>query len=144
MKVSSLIAVLLAAGFSTAKNTGQVCGRGKDSCKPSSHCVPDKPNCTNLRECAGHCVWNKEFKSCGGFAINPKKCPNGYECKADPRDSRLITDLPGICLPKNLKGLQQCGGIADRPCEKGTTCFDQPWDDCDLQNGGSDCRGICL
>ncbi|CAG9950517.1 unnamed protein product [Clonostachys rosea f. rosea IK726] len=54
------------------------------------------PNCNNLRKCAGHCVWNKEFKSCGGFVINTKKCPKGYECKADLRDSVLCYLNPAV------------------------------------------------
>jgi hypothetical protein len=37
-----------------------------------------------------------------------------------------------------------CGGIAGFPCPDGQTCIDDPSDDCDPQNGGADCGGICV
>jgi hypothetical protein len=38
---------------------------------------------------------------------------------------------------------QSCGGIAARPCPGGGTCSDDPSDNCDPQQGGADCSGIC-
>ncbi|KAK0648645.1 hypothetical protein B0T16DRAFT_408568 [Cercophora newfieldiana] len=39
-----------------------------------------------------------------------------------------------------------CGGIAGIPCpeEKKQKCVDDPRDDCDPANGGSDCGGVCV
>lgn len=37
-----------------------------------------------------------------------------------------------------------CGGIAGFPCSEGFVCVDDPSDDCDPNNGGADCGGICL
>lgn len=37
-----------------------------------------------------------------------------------------------------------CGGIAGIPCEEGSTCVDDPSDDCDPEAGGADCGGICV
>jgi hypothetical protein len=38
---------------------------------------------------------------------------------------------------------QFCGGIAAFPCPEGYTCVDDPNDDCDPNQGGADCGGIC-
>jgi hypothetical protein len=46
----------------------------------------------------------------------------------------------GECAPKG----EFCGGIAGIPCPTGKTCIDDPSDDCDPQNGGADCGGICV
>lgn len=37
-----------------------------------------------------------------------------------------------------------CGGIAGLPCPDGRVCVDDPRDDCDPDNGGADCGGICV
>lgn len=36
-----------------------------------------------------------------------------------------------------------CGGIAGVGCPEGYTCVDDPSDDCDPNQGGADCGGIC-
>lgn len=36
-----------------------------------------------------------------------------------------------------------CGGIANIQCPDGLECVDDPDDDCDPNNGGRDCGGIC-
>jgi hypothetical protein len=36
-----------------------------------------------------------------------------------------------------------CGGIAGIPCAEGFACVDDPHDDCDPNQGGADCGGIC-
>ncbi|QSQ28639.1 hypothetical protein JY651_18750 [Pyxidicoccus parkwayensis] len=36
-----------------------------------------------------------------------------------------------------------CGGIAGFACPEGYSCVDDPSDDCDPNNGGADCGGIC-
>jgi hypothetical protein len=37
-----------------------------------------------------------------------------------------------------------CGGIAGFPCPPGLTCIDDPNDDCDPNQGGADCKGMCI
>ena len=39
---------------------------------------------------------------------------------------------------------QFCGGIAAIRCPEGYTCVDDPNDDCDPNQGGADCAGICV
>jgi len=36
-----------------------------------------------------------------------------------------------------------CGGIAGIPCPGASSCVDDPNDDCDPENGGADCGGVC-
>ncbi|MFY0540499.1 hypothetical protein [Nannocystis pusilla] len=48
-------------------------------------------------------------------------------------------------LHRHLRGpgADPCGGFPGTPCPDGQVCVDDPADDCDPQNGGSDCIGIC-
>ena len=43
-----------------------------------------------------------------------------------------------------LAEAQFCGGIAGITCPDGYECVDDPNDDCDPDNGGADCGGICV
>jgi hypothetical protein len=42
------------------------------------------------------------------------------------------------------RGGEFCGGIAGFPCSEGQTCVDDPGDDCDPEQGGADCGGVCV
>jgi hypothetical protein len=77
-------------------------------------------------------VQPKDIK-CGGFIMNSHSCPDGYRCQLPIG----VADVPGKCV-------QQCGGIAARPCnDPNEECVDDPTDSCDPKNGGADCGGIC-
>ncbi len=84
------------------------------------------------------------YASCGGFTTNPAKCEVGFQCIQDPRKDDQPADLPGICVPEDWP---ECGGFVGLECFPGTgppQCYDWPNDDCDPENGGADCIGICL
>lgn len=71
--------------------------------------------------------------ACNGFTTNPHACPKGWKCKREGR----IADIPGKCV-------EMCGGFAGIQCStSGTSCVDDPDDDCDPNKGGRDCGGIC-
>lgn len=57
----------------------------------------------------------------------------------------LITACdPGeAATPRKAELSSFCGGIAGIECPKGEVCADDPNDDCDPNNGGADCGGIC-
>ncbi|AEO62198.1 6e8ca68b-0046-4407-ad3b-d2b103c2a774 [Thermothielavioides terrestris] len=81
------------------------------------------------------------YQSCGGFRANPVECPDGQICIDDPYRGGcgMACDMPGICVEPVF-----CGGIAGIACKDGKKCVDDPRDDCDPENGGSDCGGICV
>ncbi|NUP10658.1 MAG: hypothetical protein HOW73_31830 [Polyangiaceae bacterium] len=60
-------------------------------------------------------------------------CPDGMVC-------------PAVCYGQCLDGapVQHCGGFAGLQCPGGMICIDDPADDCDPNNGGADCGGICI
>jgi hypothetical protein len=70
---------------------------------------------------------------CGGHSINMHGCPDGFECVGDA----LAYDGTGNCR-------KFCGGFANLPCQYGYNCQDNPFDDCDVNNGGADCGGLCF
>ncbi|KAL1652342.1 hypothetical protein SLS58_000469 [Diplodia intermedia] len=83
---------------------------------------------------------------CGG--PNADACPGGLSCV---RDLDPDADRPyggcgpgcgeyGVCIAP-----QSCGGFAGVQCgEEGRLCVDDPDDDCDPENGGADCIGMCV
>ena len=39
---------------------------------------------------------------------------------------------------------RSCGGFLGTPCPNGQLCLDDPGDDCDPDQGGADCIGVCV
>ena len=70
--------------------------------------------------------------ACGGHTLNPHQCPPRYVCEG----KQMAYDAPGSCT-------KRCGGIAGFQCDSGDICVDDPNDDCDPNNGGADCMGVC-
>ncbi|KAH6603144.1 hypothetical protein Trco_007919 [Trichoderma cornu-damae] len=122
---------------------GRPCGFKIAPCPDDMKCVPDRPGCPNINICPGHCEFKNRYPSCGGFRPRPHKCNKNSECKDDPRlppNCGMACDAPGICIPKDAP---ICGGIAGFACPDGLFCYDE-LDDCDPNDGGVDCIGICL
>jgi hypothetical protein len=78
----------------------------------------------------------------GGRASQVLDCPAGQVCITDPfkpGSCGPACDQLGICVGEKL-----CGGFAGFECDiSGQVCVDDPRDDCDPLNGGSDCEGLC-
>jgi hypothetical protein len=70
---------------------------------------------------------------CGGHVINNHACPDQYECVGEG----LAADIPGACR-------KRCGGFGNFGCGEGFECVDDWRDDCDVNNGGADCGGLCM
>ncbi|KAM5381814.1 hypothetical protein ACJZ2D_002804 [Fusarium nematophilum] len=148
MLVKNLIvaAALGLASLTAAKQgTGEPCGHKIAPCPSDQKCVPNKPSCTDLNRCSGTCYFKNQYQTCGGFRREPPPpCKKGTKCIDDSRipfSCGMACDMPGICAPKKL---HRCGGFAGLECPKGLWCYDDPTDDCDPENGGADCGGICL
>jgi hypothetical protein len=74
-----------------------------------------------------------EDTRCGGHTLNPHACPAGWDCVGEG----LAYDVPGLCR-------KFCGGFGNFPCPEGFECADDWRDDCDVNNGGADCGGLCM
>jgi hypothetical protein len=59
------------------------------------------------------------------------RCAAGTHCEADGDAASCVADG------------RFCGGIAGIECPGGGKCVDDPSDDCDPNNGGADCGGVC-
>ncbi|KAI6357940.1 hypothetical protein MCOR25_007498 [Pyricularia grisea] len=83
----------------------------------------------------------RSYDDCGGFRPTPKSCAGGQVCIDDPYvgGCGMACDMPGICVEPVF-----CGGFAGIQCADGKMCVDDNRDDCDPENGGSDCGGICV
>jgi hypothetical protein len=55
----------------------------------------------------------------------------------------FILSILTFCL-SGCADAPNCGGIAGIQCPDGLVCIDDPGDDCDPQQGGADCFGICV
>ena len=130
-------------------SSGRPCGFKIAPCPSGTECIPNDDTCTNLNRCAGTCVAKPpkiEYQSCGGKrATPPPPCKTGTECRDDPRtwngNCGLACDKPGICISVNQP---TCGGFIGASCPTGMECYDMLEDDCDPNEGGADCLGICL
>jgi len=109
---------------------GPFCGgiAGID-CPGAGMCVDDwrddcDPN-NGGNDCGGVC-------SCSGAAV---LCIEGT----------FFDDNPAVCacVPAQSTEKVFCGGIAGIPCPGAGVCVDDPSDDCDPNNGGADCGGMC-
>jgi hypothetical protein len=76
-----------------------------------------------------------------GFRIAP--CPQGEICLPNDPNCSRGENCAGTCVAAPT--YKFCGGFAGFQCEgDNETCYDDPRDDCDPNNGGADCGGICL
>lgn len=70
--------------------------------------------------------------ACGGHTISPHVCPARYVCEG----KQMAYDAPGSCT-------KRCGGFAGFACDGSDICVDDPNDECNPNNGGADCMGVC-
>jgi hypothetical protein len=103
-------------------------------------CVPTEPDvdaCATVRCAAGtECVIVDGDATCQP-AANPcaaVSCPVGSACE--------VIDGQGVCAPPDPSA-PFCGGFAGIACAGAGTCVDDPNDDCDPDDGGADCGGVC-
>lgn len=63
----------------------------------------------------------------------PLFCPPNEICVTDPSTKQSFCVKP-----------VECGGLVVKRCPKGQKCVDDPRDDCDPDDGGADCSGVCI
>jgi hypothetical protein len=103
---------------------------GQAECQPVT-----APECAAVSCIEGsECVVVDGVASCQPIEPNPCAavlCPVGTTCE--------VVDGEGVCSAS----APFCGGFAGIECNGAAQCVDDPSDDCDPQNGGADCGGVC-
>lgn len=69
------------------------------------------------------------------------ECEEGQHCQLTP-----VTCVQAPCpeIPECVPDEKiTCGGFGGFPCPDNLSCIDDPSDDCDPNNGGADCGGVC-
>ena len=118
-----------AAGNAGGGPCGPVdCAKGQVCCNES---------CGICTEPGGVCTQ----QACVGEPCGPTTCSVGLVCCNE--SCGTCTEPGGVCTEQFCEPGPFCGGIAGIPCPGAGQCVDDWRDDCDPNNGGADCGGVC-
>jgi hypothetical protein len=152
---------------------GEGCpGAGQCVDDPSDDCDPEQGGadcggmcvCNALGLCVEGMIWNEDPSVCGcepdgggeagsgggGGPCGPVDCDEGQVCCNE--SCGICTEPGGFCTeqfcepdagPGPDPSAPHCGGITGEGCPGAGMCADDPSDDCDPENGGADCGGLC-
>ncbi len=125
---------LLAAPAANQCEPATACKANAD-CKSTDYChLPDA-------QCGGE----------GRCEARPQACLTIYDpvcgCDGNTHSNACVAAARGVSVRHEgpcTRDAPFCGGIAGFPCPGQGKCIDDPSDDCDPNNGGADCGGICI
>ena len=129
-----------------------LCHPEADDCPNGMVCDPYAcaPSCPGCEDCNPACVAKPKPAPCcdiadmPGFNGNPF-CFEGASCCGDGTwQCNQGNGQPSCDALGDMCPLTECGGFAGIPCPDGQTCVDFPLDECDPDNGGADCAGVCI
>jgi hypothetical protein len=128
-------------------------GNGECVDDPSDECNPEQSDAGDAggnsdADCGGICECNVLALCIEGFHFDASAAV--CDCVADENPCAAVTCLVGNQCVINEAGepvcepvAPFCGGIAGFPCPGAGVCVDDPSDECDPENGGADCGGLC-
>jgi hypothetical protein len=106
---------------------------------PSDNCILNQgADCGGICQpvATGGCQTDMD---CPVLGLRCSACPDGSAaCPSSTCVNGQCTAVMPVCPPST-----PCGGFAGLQCNDGYECVDDPSDDCDPNNGGADCPGIC-
>ena len=117
---------------------GELCGsRGLAECPANTFCDYSPRAMCGATDIPGTCQ-----------PIGSEVCLDIYDpvcgCNGQTYDNQCQARSEGVSVRQvGACGQLRCGGIAGLACPNGEACLDDPSDDCDPNNGGTDCIGIC-
>jgi hypothetical protein len=107
-------------------------------CPEGQVCVADPNGCgaNGGADCGGVC--QPEPSNCDADGnCDDDSCTCDEDCDGDESCQN------GVCIDDD-SGSPECGGFAGIQCDAGEICIDDPSDECDPENGGADCGGVCI
>jgi hypothetical protein len=87
--------------------------------------------CGDSQNLVSTCEWREAYG-----------CYKGAACERQANGQCGWTVSASLARCLSASG-ETCGGIAGRPCAAGSTCVDDPNDDCHPSTG-ADCGGVCV
>jgi hypothetical protein len=115
------------------------------------HHPPHQRFCAGDEDCRANQYCETRAGTCGGRGtckVRPEICTRIYNpvCGCDGRTYGNPCEASAAGVSLSARGECEsvfCGGFAGIACPGAGNCVDDPSDDCDPQNGGADCGGIC-